>query len=253
MIKYLYIVNNNMNNGMDSDFCSHPARDHIQAPKDAPAVTPVGARGRLVTAGGAISKPFPWVPLSMLIVSSAAGVCVLMEPELLPVVPVWFILYSKLDREKILDNYSRGKLYGFIQANPGEDCRTLMVKLALPHGTLLHHLKILERENLVRSMANGVHKLYFPANTTLPEDGPGRLTDTQEVVYGLISETPGVSQIELALRLGVSNVAVNYHLEALLEKDVIGRRRIGLRYRYFPAGAPGNGAGDVAPSVTPPA
>jgi DNA-binding transcriptional ArsR family regulator len=198
-------------------------------------------------------RVFSLTTLNLLIAAAVAGAFFQDEIEISILLPIPFLLYSKLEHDKILDNFVRGKLFGFIQANPGEDCNTLMVKLDLPHGTLLYHLKMLEREELVRSRAEGVHRVYYPANTTLSEPGHTRLTGSQETVFGLISDSPGISQIEMADRLGVSNVAVNYHLEALLEKEMISRQRIGLRYHYFPIGSGDGGNVELDPGVTPPA
>jgi len=185
-------------------------------------------------------------------VAVAAGLFLQSEQTTVILLPLSLIIYTKLEHDKILDNFIRGKLFGYIQANPGEDCNTLMLRLDLPHGTLLYHLGRLEREELVRSRADGLHRRYYPVNTMVPSPGPSILTDSQETVYDLICDEPGISQIELAKKLGVSNVAVNYHLEALLEKEVISRKRIGLRFRYFPNGSGDSGSAGPAPSVTPP-
>jgi predicted transcriptional regulator len=191
--------------------------------------------------------------VNLLIAAAIAGSCQDDGPDLFLLLPLSMLMYTKLVHDKILDNFVRGKLFGFIQANPGEDCTTLMLNLDLPHGTLLYHLGRLEREELVTSRADGLHKRYYPANTSIPEPGPSRLTGSQETVYGLICGEPGISQIDMANKLGVSTVAVTYHLDALLEKEVISRKRIGLRYRYYPSGSGQASDVELDPFVTPPA
>jgi predicted transcriptional regulator len=190
--------------------------------------------------------------VNLLIGAALVGLLMDDEMEMWMVFPFSILLYTKLDHDKILDNFVRGKLFGYIQANPGEDCNTLMLHLDMPHGTLLYHLRTLEREELVRSREDGIHKMYYPANMSLPDPGSRTLTDSQESVFGLICDEPGISQIEMAKKLGVSNVAVNYHLEALLKKGEVSRNRIGLRYHYYPAGSGDGGNGESSPSVTPP-
>jgi DNA-binding transcriptional ArsR family regulator len=83
--------------------------------------------------------------------------------------PLSLLLYSKLGREKILDNFLRGKIYGFVLANPGESQNHMMARLDIPHGTLLYHLERLERERLVKSRPDGALKRYYPAAFEVPE------------------------------------------------------------------------------------
>ena len=188
----------------------------------------------------------------MMLAALVAGLCLQYHLEELPLLPFSLFMYTKLEHDKILDNFVRGKLFGFIQANPGIDCNTLLLDLNIPHSTLLYHLRRLESEELVLCSEDGARKRYYPADRSLPEPGPSRLTSSQETVYGLIFDAPGISQIEMAESLGVSKVAVTYPIKALLEKEVISRKRIGMRYHYFPTGSRENANEDVVAFVTPP-
>lgn len=196
--------------------------------------------------------PSPQAAICMLLAASAAGLCFQYGQDELSIFSFSFLLYTKLEHDRILDNFVRGKLFSFIKANPGVNCATLLLDLNIPHSTLLYHLGRLQSENLIMSREGGARKLYYPADIPLPAPGFSRLTGSQETVYGLILDSPGISQIDMASRLGVSKSAITYHIEALLEHGVISRERVGMRYHYFPKSSPQDGNQDVVPYVTPP-
>jgi DNA-binding MarR family transcriptional regulator len=164
------------------------------------------------------TAPFPFVLMDALLIAIGVGLAFDTDLEICSMIPLPFLLYSKMGQEKLLDNFIRGKIFGYIMANPGENYTSIMLSLDLPNGTFLHHLKRLEHENLIKSRTDGRQKRYYPANVMLPEPDRHILTSGQQTVYGLIEDDPGISQNEMARILRVSAVAVNYHLEALLDK-----------------------------------
>lgn len=198
------------------------------------------------------TTPIPFIVMDALLIAIGIGMAFDSDLEICSLIPLPFLLYSKMGQEKLLDNFIRGKIFGYIMANPGENYTSIMLNLDLPNGTFLHHLKMLEHENLIKYRSDGRQKRYYPANFMLPEPGQHNLTDGQQVVYGLIEDEPGISQNEMAGILHVSAVAVNYHLEALLDKGFVRRDRIGMRYHYFPTNNGHCKEGELEPLVTPP-
>lgn len=196
--------------------------------------------------------PIPFILMDALLLAIGVGLALDNDLDMCSLVPLPFLLYSKMGQEKLLDNFIRGKIFGYIMANPGENYTSIMLNLDLPNGTFLHHLKRLERENLIKSQSDGRQKRYYPANVMLPEPKDHNLTSGQQTVYDLVEGTPGISQNAMARILRVSAVAVNYHLEALLDKGVVRRDRIGMRYHYFPTNNGNFKEGELEPIVTPP-
>jgi hypothetical protein len=63
-------------------------------------------------------------------------------------------LYSKMRPEEVLDSFIRGKILGYVRANPGCHYNLIKQDLKLHNGTLIHHLDTLER-NGASSPENG--------------------------------------------------------------------------------------------------
>jgi hypothetical protein len=70
-------------------------------------------------------------------------------------------LYMKVRKEKVLDNFMRGRIYQFIIHCPGAHLRFIKRVLGVEMGVLCHHLKVLERSGLIRSDKRGNLKRFF--------------------------------------------------------------------------------------------
>ena len=149
------------------------------------------------------------------------------------VFPLLVFLYSKIKREEILDNYLRGRISGYIVANPGDHYTSIRDALKLSNGTLAFHIRKLESEGVIKSRIEGTFKRFYPGGMRVPEPNGGSLTQVQKMVFDKILETPGISQKDIAGILNISTKTVGYHIEALLRKGVIRKQRAGMRVRLF--------------------
>lgn len=145
-------------------------------------------------------------------------------------------LYVKRKLDKVLDNFIRGEVYGFIRANPGTYFNHIKLELELNNGTLAYHLSVLERDNLIISRADGKYRRFYPRNTNIPkveEGGDGmihtfvQLNSTQDEIINRIKQNPGVSQKDLARMLGRSTQVVNYNINAMARLGLIKLERDG--------------------------
>ena len=150
--------------------------------------------------------------------------------------PIIIFLYSKVGREKVLDNFTRGEIRGYIVANPGDHYTSIKQALHLKNGTLAFHLKKLEKEGMVKSQVDGIYRRYYPADMKVPEPDGGSLTEVQKIVLAKVSETPGISQKDIAGLLNVSTSTIAYHIESLIKKGRVRQEKSGIRVRYFPTG-----------------
>ena len=163
-------------------------------------------------------------------------------------------LYSKLGKEQILDNFTRGKIYGYIVANPGDHYNSIMNALRLSNGTFAYHLRRLEDEGLIKSATNGTLKRFYPVDMRVTENENDSLTRIQRIVFDIIVETPGISQKEISGLLSVSNATVNFHMDALIKKGFVKRERAGYKVRYYPIkqeNGNGNGVDSDITQVSP--
>ena len=71
-------------------------------------------------------------------------------------------LYSKLEKDDILDQPKRQEIFSHIVNRPGSNLTKLHQDLPIGYGTLVHHLKVLEREKHIRSKKEMGRKIFFP-------------------------------------------------------------------------------------------
>jgi predicted transcriptional regulator len=129
-------------------------------------------------------------------------------------------LFTRLKKKKVLDNFTRGQIQGFVIANPGAHMNAIRDQFAISNGEVAYHLRVLEREGFVCSMIDGLKRRFYPGNRV--EIAGGReLTVTQNLLISLIEKSPGISQSELARAAGTSTQVVNYHIKKLWRLDLI--------------------------------
>ncbi len=148
-------------------------------------------------------------------------------------VSLFIPLYTKLRKENILDHYNRGRVYQFIELNPGEHFNAIKRALDLNIGTATYHLEVLSREGLIRSRQDGIYKRFYPSNMPIPPSNGGNLSEVQMRVFNLIRESPGVTQKELARLLDVRQSTLNYQISRLQERGFVAEERKGRKVHYY--------------------
>ncbi|MFQ6107359.1 MAG: FG-GAP-like repeat-containing protein [Thermoplasmata archaeon] len=142
-------------------------------------------------------------------------------------------LYTKIRREKVLDHFIRGQIYGYILANPGEHYNAIKQALGLTNGSLAHHLKTLEREEFIKSRKFGLYRRFYPKHMKIPEDGDFRMNAIQKHIVDVIDEHPGISQKEIAKAMNITPPTVNYHIGILSSAKRIRVIRQGRKTECF--------------------
>lgn len=141
-------------------------------------------------------------------------------------------LYSKLKPEHLLSNRLRKRIYVYVQNNPGEHFRSILVNLDLTNGTLAHHLYTLEKENLVRSQRDGLYRRFYPAGYHIDENKIS-VSPIQKRIMELVEKQPGLSQKEISEKLELSNSTVNYNIKSLKDKGLIKMSKEGKSTHIF--------------------
>jgi len=142
-------------------------------------------------------------------------------------------LYSRMKKNTVLDHYVRGQIHGYIVANPGDHYNSIKDALKLNNGTLAYHIRVLEREGIVKSRSDGIYKRFYPADMKVPENDGTRLTEIQKIILKRIKETPSISQKEMSRLVGVSPSTINYHIDILKSAGLVRSERRGMRIGYF--------------------
>ncbi len=146
---------------------------------------------------------------------------------------VFYWLYTKLRRDEVLDNFTRGEIYGFIRLNPGESYSDIKRSLGLATGPLTYHLAVLERMGLIRSVPDRARKLFYPTDAPVPRNG-GDLRALQTRILRILKEDPGIVVNDLAALIGVSRHVALYHLRKLVGADQVRLERKMARLRAYP-------------------
>ena len=154
---------------------------------------------------------------------------------------VFFLpLYTRLHKDEVLDNETRGMIRGTIISDPGIHYNEIQRRLQLGNGKAAYHLQTLEREGIIRSRSDGRLRRFYPAEMRLV-DIPVRLDRLQKLIFEIMREREGMSQRELAAALGVSTPTISRNMKRMAEMGVVRLERHGITVRcYLASGAENN-------------
>lgn len=142
--------------------------------------------------------------------------------------------------------FQRGRLMGYLTANPGCHFRALMGALEMSNGQITHHIRILENEEKIWRRKDGRLVRFYPLTNQLqphmsddilpipplspdPNSLQGKILSLLDI-DGTLGEFP--TQSELADRLEKSQQLVSHHLRTLQKFGLVEKRKMGVRNRY---------------------
>jgi DNA-binding transcriptional ArsR family regulator len=130
----------------------------------------------------------------------------------------------------------RRELYQVLCENPGTYLLELVDILSSPLGTLTWHLRILEREGLVKSLKFAGKRLYYPRMLRSQEAEMAYLTmrsDTAQKVFAYVVNNQGCYQEQMAESLGVHHDTVRWHISRMEDVGLIKVVREGRKKRHY--------------------
>ncbi len=130
-------------------------------------------------------------------------------------------LYTRLKHENILNDFSRGRILGWIEENPGITFSEIVKKLEAGNGTTAYHLNVLLRERFITSEKDGLYRRFFPRRTKVPKKGSIYLSALQKRIIEAIERHQLISQKKLAVELGLKKGTLHYHLKKLQEANIV--------------------------------
>jgi len=157
-------------------------------------------------------------------------------------------LYSRITGNKILEHELRSKIYLHIRAHPGDHYRSIMMKLKIKNGTLVHHLARLEHEELIKSERDGYYKRFYPVGMRIPKSdvrmyypdgiatyniGEHQVSDIQIRIINAIRKHQGLAQKEIAIKVKESRRVVNYHIKLLMQHEIIKVVKLGRETQCY--------------------
>jgi len=159
---------------------------------------------------------------------------------------LWLLGLLGRTHETTDGRYQRGRLMGYLTANPGCHFRALMAALEMSNGQITHHLRILESEEGIWRRKDGRLVRYYPLTNSLypgmneddlpvPPLSPDPNSLQGKILTLLDSDGPlgeFPTQAELAVRLEKSQQLVSHHLRTLQKFGLVEKRKMGLKNRY---------------------
>lgn len=141
-------------------------------------------------------------------------------------------LFTRLKKKEVLNQFTRGEIYGFIKANPGVHLTAIKENLGLANGVLAYHLKVLIREEFIVARREGGYKRFYPRDMMVPRKRV-HFTRLQLDIVERLSMHPGSTQASLARMLGESKQVINYNVGVLVAAGVIRVERDGSKTLLF--------------------
>jgi predicted transcriptional regulator len=134
---------------------------------------------------------------------------------------------------------NKERIYQYIANNPGCHLRKIIKDLGLVMGDTQHHLKMLEKTDLIKSRRIGIFRRYYTVSicgeklesllAILRQEAP------RDIIIFLI-ENPGATQADLAKHKGFSAPTINWHMSRLMEKGLVRSRKQGKFVNYYVEG-----------------
>ena len=146
-------------------------------------------------------------------------------------------MYTRLSKPDILDNEVRNGIYDIIRQNPGISARAVHRMSDQSWGTVVYHLRQLERHNLVVSRTLGRTRNYYENH------GKYRGMETQlaclqsdraRALARVVVRAPGITQELLAEQSGFPQPTTSYYVRKLKRAGLVEEHRDGRYAKYTP-------------------
>lgn len=195
----------------------------------------------------ALSLPMVTVVATTSMFMLLAGILLTNESIRIPATAALLSIGALIGRttESADGGFQRGRIVGYLVANPGVHFRALMGALDMSNGQLTHHLRILEDEQRIWRRKDGRLIRFYPASVAhdTPDDDlpmPALSPDTNSLqgrILKMLDEDGEMAsqptQADLARRLERSQQLISHHLRTLQRYGLVEKRKVGVRHRYM--------------------
>ena len=137
--------------------------------------------------------------------------------------------------------FQRGRLYGYIESNPGVHLSALTRLSDLGNNQATYHLDLLEKEGRIWSRRDGRLLIFFADSVAMDTSFSSPLLDInfsknsikRSILMNLnqadLMDLAGPSGSQLAKEIGVSPQVFSYHIRSLIDWEMVERKRSGLK------------------------
>jgi predicted transcriptional regulator len=135
--------------------------------------------------------------------------------------------YSRYDDSDPLEHAARADVFDVVEETPGTYLSEVAERADLPLSTVRHHVRVLEREDLLTGAKVRGKRRFYPAYSGDLELAAALNDDATAVVLDALSRLGGSSVSELADELERHPSTVTHHLQRLEEDGLVVREREG--------------------------
>lgn len=160
---------------------------------------------------------------------------------------VWLSLLFMVGMVRKTKNgdFQRGRLYGFIESNPGIHLSALTRLSDLGNNHATYHLDKLEKEGRIWSRKEGRLLVFFADSVPQSSEFSSSQIDInfsknsvkRSILMQLnqsdLLDLAGPSGTDLSNQIGVSAQVLSYHIRSLIEWNMVERKRIGLKVSLY--------------------
>ncbi len=122
---------------------------------------------------------------------------------------------------RVLENFNRGRIIGYIAAKPGCSYSELREALGMANGPLSYHLAILEKVETIRSIKDGRSRHFYSTGIAIENPKATYLGLTEARILSEIERLGLSSNSEVAVSLGMSRQRVLYNIKRLAKRGLI--------------------------------
>lgn len=123
-------------------------------------------------------------------------------------------LYSRYRKHDLLRSEPRRRIHDLVSAQPGATLADLMRATSLSRTAIVHHCQMLEKQGLLASRHDGLHRRFYPPGQKGSPD-PRPPTASEARVLEALRRAGPMTQAQLAAQLEVSRQAVSQQVQRL--------------------------------------
>ena len=135
--------------------------------------------------------------------------------------------YSRHDDSDPLEHEARELVYEIVNETPGSYLSEVSERAGLPLSTTRHHMKVLEREELVSGAKLRGKRRFYPAYAEGIELAAALNDESTASIIDALARLGAASVSNLADELGRDPSTISHHLQRLEGDDIITRERKG--------------------------
>ncbi len=145
---------------------------------------------------------------------------------------------SYLTIDDVFENENRLAIITEILNKPGIHQNEILRKVNIQKGQLQWHLDVLLKYHIIKKKKYGQYVLYFPITTSSKDIDDYKhsfyKSKTTLEIFKIIEENAGITSSEISKKLRLSRNTIKYHVDKLIEENLIDLKRNGRKIELYP-------------------